>query len=75
MKIPFLVLLVLSWLLKYVLAGRSWYLMFVVRLKRTRCLVGRFVESTFFGVFFFLVSDPDSIFFIFLFYFFIFIFA
>ena len=47
MKIQFLVLPVPSWLPSYVLAGRSWYLMFVVRLKRTRCLVGWFVESAF----------------------------
>lgn len=49
-KIQFLVLLVLFWLPNYVLAGRSWYLMFVVRLKRKRCLVGLFAESKF-GVF------------------------
>ena len=63
MTIQFLVLLVLSWLLNYVLAGRNRYLMFGVRLKRTRFLVGRFVESAFCGVFFFLGFDPDSIFF------------
>jgi hypothetical protein len=46
-------LLVLSWLPNYVLAKRSWYLvMFVVCLKRARCLVGWKVCSAF------LVSDP-----------------
>ena len=47
-KIPFLVLLDLSWLPSYVLVGRSWYLMFVFRLVSCGTICGKYVWRFFF---------------------------